>query len=187
MSEVFVNDEGIEVVRLRAEDWPEVAPTEILPGLWMGGIADDGYVGDALGDDHYAFDSPYEIIVTLYGDAQPAPWGVIELRYGFPDDELEPDWALRCVALADFAYVNWRSGREVLVRCERGINRSGLVTALILMRDARSAEEAVALLRERRGQAVLINTSFERWLIFEAAHCMGPHDAAPPRVEGGAA
>jgi hypothetical protein len=154
MNEGEQMSDDVEYVTWDFGDWPEVAPTEILPGLWMGGLTVDEYVGQPLGESHYSFDNPYDIVVTLFGDAQPAPWGVIELRYGFPDDELEIEWALRCVALSDFAHVNWASGRTVLVRCQQGVNRSGLVMALMLMRAGRSAPDAIELIRTLRGIAV---------------------------------
>ena len=84
MNEGEQMSDDVEYVTWDFGDWPEVAPTEILPGLWMGGLAVDEYAGQPLGESHYSFDSPYDIVVTLFGDAQPAPWGVIELRYGFP-------------------------------------------------------------------------------------------------------
>lgn len=177
--------DAVEYVHWDIDDWPDVAPTEILPGLWMGGLADDEYVGQPLGEAHYSFDSPYDIVVTLFGDAQPSPWGVIELRYGFPDDELEVEWAMRLLALSNFAHVNWASGRTVLVRCQQGVNRSGLVMALILMRGGRSAPDAIELIRSLRGIPVLNNTSFERWLVFEAARYLSDADVSPPPAGGG--
>jgi hypothetical protein len=145
-------------------DWPDVAPTEILPGLWMGGTSEDDYIGMPTPDGHYDFQSAFDMIVTLYADTQPAPWGVVELRYGFPDDDLQESWARKCLGLAELAHDAWAAGARVLVRCQQGVNRSGFVTALLLMHDGRTADEAVALLRQKRGLAVLNNTSLERWL-----------------------
>ena len=147
------------------DDWPDVAPTEILPGLWMGGLGDEEYLGCPLGDGHYSFDSPFDAVITLFGDAQPSPWGAVELRFGFPDDDLEPTWARTCLSLAAFGHAHWSVGWRVLVRCQQGVNRSGLVTALILMLDGHKAQDAIALLRSLRGPAVLNNTSFEQWLL----------------------
>ena len=73
---------------LTIDDWPAVEPTQILPGLWMGGLAEHEYLGAELTDEHYSFTSPFDLVVTLYADAQPAPWGVTELRYGLPDDDI---------------------------------------------------------------------------------------------------
>jgi len=56
-----------------------------------------------------------------------------------------------------------------LVHCQAGLNRSGLVAALALMKMGRSARDAIALLRERRSPFVLCNPSFERWLLTRPA------------------
>lgn len=54
-----------------------------------------------------------------------------------------------------------------LVHCQAGLNRSGLICALVLMRQGRTAAEAIRLLREKRSPAVLCNREFEKWLLAE--------------------
>jgi protein-tyrosine phosphatase len=44
------------------------------------------------------------------------------------------------------------------------MNRSGLVTALILIRDRIKAEEAIALIRQKRSGDALSNLSFVEYL-----------------------
>lgn len=53
---------------------------------------------------------------------------------------------------------------KVLVCCQAGLNRSGLVTAQVLIRAGRTPDEAIALLREKRHQLVLCNNSFVNML-----------------------
>lgn len=66
-------------------------------------------------------------------------------------------------ALAD--YVNaCRAIGPVLVHCQAGLNRSGLVTALALMKAGRSSKDAIELMRAQRSDAVLCNPSFHMWL-----------------------
>jgi len=63
------------------------------------------------------------------------------------------------------AWVNEkRAIGPTLVHCQAGLNRSGLVVALALIRSGRTPDEAIALLREKRSPAVLCNPAFERWL-----------------------
>jgi protein-tyrosine phosphatase len=50
------------------------------------------------------------------------------------------------------------------VRCQAGINRSGLVVALMLMRDGLSAEDAITLIRSKRSQYALDNAYFVDYL-----------------------
>lgn len=151
-------------------DWPVTTATEILPRLWMGGIDDDQYLGEPVGEAHYAFDHPFDVVLTLYADAMPAPWGVTEVRYGFPDDDIPDRLITPCLPVAHFGWSAWRAGARVLVRCQQGVNRSGLVTALVLMLDGLAPDEALALLRARRSAAVLNNPTLERWLVNEANH-----------------
>ena len=106
-------------------------------------------------------------------DALPAAWGVEEARYGFPDADLGPQAIERAVALARHAHRRWRDGARVLIRCQAGVNRSGLVMALTLMNHGLAADDAIALIRRRRGTAVLSNRHFERWLLTEAAQVVG--------------
>ena len=44
------------------------------------------------------------------------------------------------------------------------MNRSSLVTSLVLMRDGNTADEAINLLRERRSPYVLSNSHFVNYL-----------------------
>ena len=58
------------------DPWPAYAPDQILPRLYQGGTEDDHVVGEAIPADHYRGERPFDLIVTLYADAQPAPWAV---------------------------------------------------------------------------------------------------------------
>lgn len=71
-------------------------------------------------------------------------------------DRLQPlvEWILRFLEQG-----------PTLVHCQAGLNRSGLLSALVLMRLGRSAQDAIALLREKRSPAVLCNKSFEEYLL----------------------
>jgi hypothetical protein len=158
------------------DTWPEYAPDEVLPGLFQGGTEDDQVIGYPAADHHYgrirggsaAAPYPFDVVVTLYADAQPAPWGVREHRYGFADGSLGQRDAAVVMDLARMAHEAWKGGAQVLVRCQAGVNRSGLVAALVLMLEGYSAVNAIALLRARRGSVVLCNEEFEEWLLTSA-------------------
>lgn len=66
---------------------------------------------------------------------------------------------------------------RTLVHCQAGLNRSGLVTALVLVKQGWAPADAIALLRERRSPLVLCNTVFERWILDLAD---GSDDQAAP-------
>lgn len=148
--------------------WPDPAPTEILPGLWQGGTSESSLLGQPTKPGHYRGKRPFDLIVTLYADAQPAPWGVEEIRYGFPDAELEPADLARIREIAAYAGARWQQGARVLVRCQAGVNRSGLVTGLILTSVGWSAQEALDALLQARSPAVLANSHFRKALLADS-------------------
>lgn len=154
-------------------DWPAYAPDEILPGLFQGGTEDHDVIWQPAAR-RLRGDFPFDLVVTLYADANPAPWGVQEIRFGFYDADLAEEDAHRVIAIARQAHRAWTSGERVLIRCQAGVNRSGLVSALVLMLEGYSPEAAIELLRQRRGRRVLCNADFERWLRTQATQWLAP-------------
>jgi protein-tyrosine phosphatase len=66
--------------------------------------------------------------------------------------------------LAAFAAACIASGPTAIV-CKGGLNRSGILSALVLMKQGMTSTEAIQLLRAKRSPAVLSNPSFRRWLL----------------------
>ncbi len=150
--------------------WPSYTPDEILPGLYQGGTEDEHVVGGAVPANHYAWGKhEFDVVVTLYADAQPAQWGVEELRFGFPDSALTEFAIRKALRLARIAHARWRGGERVLIRCQAGVNRSGFIMALVLMMEGLPAERAIEHIRECRSPFVLSNQAFETWLLESAA------------------
>lgn len=54
---------------------------------------------------------------------------------------------------------------QTLIHCQAGLNRSGLVAALVLVKLGRTGREAIDLLREKRCEVVLCNQIFEEYLL----------------------
>lgn len=150
-------------------DWDALPlHSEILPGLWLGGTADwdtiDIPVVD-INDDREITTEKFDAVVTLYAWAQPVDWHVQEYRYGFYDsNEIGIDHTALGMMI-DFAEHHWKAGKKVLIRCQAGINRSSFVMAFLLMRQGFTAEEAIALMREKRSSYVLMNQAFEDFLL----------------------
>jgi hypothetical protein len=151
--------------RVARDEVPSWDASEILPGLFMGGTADRDVVQVALRR-HSRLGEPrkYDAVVTLYAWAQPVSWEVEELRYGFGDGEIGGVDLDRVIRAAAWAWQRWRAGDRVLIRCQAGLNRSGLVTALVLMCEGYTAGDAIRLIRAGRSPWALCNRSFVDWL-----------------------
>jgi len=52
--------------------------------------------------------------------------------------------------------------------------RSGLVTALVLIKEGYSPDQAIDLIRAQRGEDALCNSQFEQWLLSSAASFINP-------------
>lgn len=151
------------------DDWGFVTPyghcSEILSGLFQGGTKRSEVIDRVQPLNHFDdVERKFDCIATLYAYAAPAGWGVEERRLGFPDAELTDEYISQLEEMAEWAFTRWQEGKRVLVRCAAGLNRSGLITALVLMRAGHSADDAVSLIRERRSADALFNHSFVQYL-----------------------
>jgi protein-tyrosine phosphatase len=139
----------------------------IAPNLFQGGTDDLDVIHLPVTNNRKRIDLPFDAIVTMYAWARPADWNVQEFRYGVPDASIADIDLARLRQAVEFGYARWKAGDRVLVRCQAGLNRSGLVTALILIKDGCSAEQAISLIRENRGEDALFNNNFYSWLLEE--------------------
>lgn len=141
--------------------------SEIVPNLWVGGTDDDDTIEDAvnLHTNRKITKDDFDAVVTLYAWAQPVDWLVEELRFGFYDSGISHIDMESLHRAASFAVDQVRDDRKVLIRCQAGLNRSGLTAALALIQMGYKPEEAISLLREKRSKYVLINKEFEEFLL----------------------
>ena len=152
--------------------YPMALWSEVLPGLWQGGTDDNDVVAEALWRGYQTGDEPqrptksqFDSVFTFYGYANPAGWHVKEVRVPFMDGDMSDLNAERDLWLpVHEAHSDWKAGRRVLIRCQAGLNRSGLVMALVLIREGYSPQEAVDLIRATRGDDALFNQRFVNWL-----------------------
>ncbi len=138
--------------------------SEILPRLWQGGTHDFDTLEFPKEYPIWNSEKQFDSVVTLYAIAHPVGWGIAERRYGFPDSTLLDKDIPEIHTVADWAYEQWKSGKKVLIRCQAGWNRSGLVTALVLIKDGMSPSEAIALIRSKRSPYALCNQHFVEYL-----------------------
>ena len=134
--------------------------SEIAPGLWMGGTPRHETIGVVQPMLGFSEERPFDAVLTLYAWAAPASWGVEERRFGFPDRQVIKEYVPVIHDLATWAHDRWASGRRVLIRCAGGMNRSGLLVGLTLVRSGFSPDEAIEMIRERRHRWALNNQAF---------------------------
>ena len=146
----------------------------IAPNLFQGGTDDLDVIHLAQTDSRPRIDLPFDAIVTMYAWARPADWKVQEFRYGVPDAAITDIDLDRLRQAVEFGYDRWKEGDRVLVRCQAGLNRSGLVLALILIKDGLAPTEAIARIRENRGEDALFNRDFHNWLLKEGESFFSP-------------
>lgn len=126
--------------------------SEIAGNLWQGGCKNGLMLPRFI-----------KHLVSLY------PWEQYKVKH-----ELDSTFAVRQYdsldqamdkidALAAWINVARQSG-PVLVHCQAGLNRSGLVAAKALMLGGMTADDAISLIRAKRSPVCLCNPAFEAWL-----------------------
>jgi len=148
--------------------------SEIAPNLFMGGTADEDVIHQAVAYNKARTDLPFDAIITMYAWANPADWRVQEFRYGIYDSAIADIDLDRLKQAVEFGYNRWLSGDRVLVRCQAGLNRSGLVTTLIMMSTGLDAETAIEQIRKNRADIALFNNNYVEWLKSEGAQFLAP-------------
>ena len=146
----------------------------IAPNLFQGGTDDLDVIHLAQTNNRPRTDLPFDAIVTMYAWARPADWNIQEFRYGVPDASISDIDLNRLRQAVEFGYDRWKAGDRVLVRCQAGLNRSGLVLALILIKDGLTPQEAINRIRENRGSDALFNADFHNWLLQEGESFFSP-------------
>lgn len=139
--------------------------SEILERLYMGGTDDKDVIHLPANPYARRDDLPFDSIVTMYAWARPADWKVQEYRYGVPDARISDMDLSRLRQAVNWGYKQWKKGDRVLIRCQAGLNRSGLVTALILIKDGMSPEDAIRTIRKNRADIALFNEHYVNWLM----------------------
>jgi protein-tyrosine phosphatase len=148
--------------------------SEIVPGVWQGGV-----------ENGMALTARFVHVVSLYrwGGYRPHPAVRSSLTVTMLDSgdlaDLDGASIHRTAEWVNACRRDLGPDEAVLVHCQAGLNRSGVVTALALMLngDVATADEAIALLRARRGEAVLCNPLFVTWLRSQEAVIRGERAA----------
>lgn len=145
--------------------------SEVAPGLFVGGTADDDVIGQAVNWDRSA-NKPanadpvitldeFDAVVTMYAYARPVDWHVEELRWGIMDGPGAIDKETLNETV-DWAWRRWRQNKRVLIRCQAGLNRSSLIAALVLVKNGMLPQQAIDTIRRNRAARALFNDEFVR-------------------------
>ncbi|MGW0824599.1 protein-tyrosine phosphatase family protein [Streptomyces sp. NPDC002845] len=141
---------------------PDNPWNEIMPGLWMGGHEFAGRSGER---EFAVVHDEFDLVLTLLRLPGHGPDDGVEHHvWPIPDGPLDGTQLAGVIRLAQAACDALERRRRVLVRCYHGYNRAGLVVAHALIRDGRSPDEAVRLIRSRRSPWALHNELFVEYL-----------------------
>jgi protein-tyrosine phosphatase len=138
---------------------------EVLPGLLLSKALVEPDDFASLGVDAIVALDDWE-----YTWSPPVPENHLYVHFPIDDaDAVDPKTREVARLVADLVTTGYR----VLVHCVQGLNRSGMVVARALMFLGYGAEEAIALVRQRRGVdegfGALGNEWFVAWLSSEEA------------------
>jgi Dual specificity phosphatase, catalytic domain len=92
------------------------------------------------------------------------PDGVLYLHFAYRDANVIPD-ATDLRLAASFLNDLRAAGKTVFIHCRLGLNRSALLTGLVLIDEGYRAKDAIEMMRNLRSPYVLENKTFERYLL----------------------
>jgi hypothetical protein len=156
-----------DLMRSRENTWPrsngttitlgelEDTAAEVAPKLWQGGR-------------YSAAHTPvnFDVVVNLtpLGRSVGPSYTGLYIEWPIEDAcELPDPTVLHPLVdlLAELSY----QGKTILVHCQAGLNRSGLVCALVLRARSVPADNAIAAIRQARDEFALCNADFEKYVL----------------------
>lgn len=149
-------------------EWPKAEYHEVLTNLYIG-----GHLWEVDGEkktsrhSNVSRDSSWGYVVSSYHSEAESSWPQCDQRLVLFDDTekgLSDETWDRIKSVVEEIVFRHRQGQKVLVRCQAGYNRSGLLMSLVLMRLGHTADQAIHTVRWCRGRDVLANRVFERYV-----------------------
>jgi hypothetical protein len=92
------------------------------------------------------------------------PDGILYLHFAYRDANVIPDPTDLHIA-AGFLNDLRAGGKTVFIHCRLGLNRSALLTGLVLIDEGYRATDAIEMMRSLRSPYLLENKTFERYLL----------------------
>jgi protein-tyrosine phosphatase len=156
-------DSGPEPIPYSLTKW-----NEIVPGLFIGGHRwrpipswDPG--ASVLVEQQ--FDTVITLLKTVDNEEYGPHKDTKHIVCDMPDGPLSSIQLAEVLMLAGYAHDEILQGRQTLIRCWAGYNRSALVAgAVMVIRQGCTADEAIDLIRRKRSRHALSNPEFIRYL-----------------------
>jgi protein-tyrosine phosphatase len=96
------------------------------------------------------------------------PDRILYMHFAYRDTDAIPD-ATDLRTSATFLNDLRAAGKNVFIHCRLGLNRSALLTGLVLIDEGYRAKDAIEMMRTLRSPYVLENKTFERYLLSTTA------------------
>lgn len=152
-----MKDDG-QFIPFPANPWDE-----IMPDMWMGGM----YFGPQMTP--CAPDGQFDVVVSMAGRGAMATRAnnpdVIQHLFYIDDGQLGPLEMQYVMEAAQLVSEYWAEGDKILVRCNMGLNRSGLIVALALIDHGNEAQKVIDRIREKRSPNALCNEWFIKYIL----------------------
>ncbi len=145
----------VPYISLVDKPWVEAPTYKKLAELYVGGCADGLILPENI-----------DFVLSLY------PWESYTINHDAEQIQVKMydsvDQSFEQVdELAKLVYDKRAEGKNVLVHCQAGLNRSSLIAARSLMLIGVKADTAIGQIRDARSEACLCNPSFENWLRYQ--------------------
>ena len=138
------------------EDFGVPLSTDILEGLYMGGTDESGEFIPKIN---------YDLVITHYKGSEPYVLTKKEHRLCFPDSTIEFIDLAKLHLVVEDAFAIWKDGGRVLIRCQAGLNRSGLTTAIIPIESGFAPDQAIDFKRAKRSKHALFNHFYTDYIL----------------------
>ena len=159
--------------------WVQLSPdpwNEVRPNLWMGGMYYGPHMTACVPEDQF------DVVISMAGSSQAMRVNhpdVITHSFYIDDGKLGPMELDMVHEAKDLTLKYLDEGKKVLVRCQAGWNRSGLVVAMVLLhlgdhKGACCPRHAIGYIRKARGENALSNEWFVKYIHEENARMMAP-------------
>lgn len=149
-----------EWAALATEPWTQILVGQDGGSLWIGGH--DYVIGNARDRITKAYPRDhFDVVVSMFHRLGHEPSGkTVHHEFIFNDSSLNPEILLRAGKAALIVADAVVEGKDVLSRCQAGLNRSSLVAGMAMIELGFAGNDVVQLIRARRSPWALCNNDY---------------------------